>query len=49
MLTLKKGYSNVHAKMNGANWNVIGNQSLSVFDLFNISRADMVNLAIQGV
>ena len=27
ILTLKKGYSNVHAKMNGANWNVIGNRS----------------------
>jgi hypothetical protein len=24
MITLKKGYSNVHAKMNGANWNLIG-------------------------
>lgn len=24
MVIIKKGYSNVHAKMNGANWNIIG-------------------------
>ena len=33
MLTLKKGYSNVHAKMNGANRNIIGDQSLFFQDL----------------
>ncbi|XP_028401265.1 A disintegrin and metalloproteinase with thrombospondin motifs 6-like isoform X2 [Dendronephthya gigantea] len=29
MVILKKGYSNVHAKMNGANWNMIGIQDMN--------------------